>query len=166
MKHDSQPHDSSWGHVALMAIFIVATLAFLYDTLRQSRQLENIIVVLPVSVIVLLLCAYQLFKAFRNRPVRAGDRAIDTRQEADTGARKGLSASARIGLLMTLLGLYVLGLIYFLFDVSTFLFMWLALLVQGERRYVFSFVYSLLLSLFVIWSLTRMMPFPVETLLF
>lgn len=165
MKPDPQPREAQWGHLALMAVFILATGAFLYDTLSQSWRLDNIIVILPVSILVLLLCAWQIFGIIR---MRSGGHAnlASAQSPKDDASASETSALVRIGLFMGVLGLYVLGLIYFYFDVSTFLFVWLALWVQGEKRYIFGTIYALLLSLLVIWGIKQMVPFPFETLLF
>ena len=67
---------------------------------------------------------------------------------------------------MGLLGLYLMGLIYVAFDLATFLFIWLSLVFQGERRKVVAFVYALLFALGVTWCLKLMVPFPFTTLFF
>ena len=67
---------------------------------------------------------------------------------------------------MGLLGLYVVGLIYVAFDIATFLFIWLSLLMQGEQRKFLAFFFALLFAVGVTWCLKLMVPFPFTTMFF
>ena len=157
---DERPHPSrAWGHAAFMALFIVATALFLWDTLQESTRLENLIVIGPVAVFVIGLCSWRLI------------RSLAVSGSADPGpasARLPVSFSdrARVPLFMLLLALYVAGLAYAWFDVATLVFVFLALLVQGERRVVLALAYAAGLAVCVTWGLQQMVSFPFDTLFF
>ena len=157
-----------WGHLGLLAIFSLATLVFLYDTLSESFRLENVIVILPISLLVILLCAVQTvsyFRRSRSESSIVNDQNLAGQMVAVESGKQVLKQS-RVPVFMALLGLYVLGLIYVAFDLSTFLFLFFALWLQGEKRLVFGAIYSAVLALALTWGLRYMVPFPFPTVFF
>jgi len=157
-----------WGHLALLGIFVLATVAFLYDTLSKSFRLENVIVILPVSALLLLLCAVQVYRAFsleRHEKQDASGSTVEV-QSDDEQTSTSRWAAYRVAWFMLLLGAYILGLAFVAFDLSTALFIFLALIIQGERRLWFGAMYAIVLAVALTWGLTHMVPFPFPSLLF
>lgn len=168
MKQSSVATRLNVGHLGLLLLFVVGTLVFLTDTLSQSFRLENVIVILPVSALVIVLCVVQAIRhVFKREPI--GGEANDSSQldlSPTNTDPPSLRDQFKIPLFMVLLGVYILGLIYVAFDLSTFLFLFLALVIQGEKRLVFGAVYSFALAWALTWGLKYMVSFPFNTLFF
>lgn len=161
-----------WGHIGLLALFILGTLIFLYNTLSESFRLENVIVILPVSALVIVLCMVQVIgQVSRARALRSAalDSSADQENSIETApelAPKRWKDWVRVPAFMALLGLYILGLIYVAFDLSTFLFLLLSLWLQGEKNLWFAALYAAFLAGALTWGLTYMVPFPFPTFFF
>jgi len=168
MRKTSSKVGLDWGHVGLLGLFVLGTLVFLYDTLSESFRLENVIVILPVSALVIVLCVVQMVRQVlrrRAQPLVAKDIDTDQQGSADANPKRWIEL-VKVPAFMSLLGLYILGLIYVAFDLSTFLFLFLALWLQGEKRLVFGAIYAAVLALALTWGLTYMVPFPFPTVFF
>lgn len=172
MNKASTKTGSDWGHIGLLALFILGTLVFLYDTLSESFRLENVIVILPVSALVIVLCVVQVIgQVSRARALRSAalDSSADQENSIETApepAPKRWKDRVRVPAFMALLGLYILGLIYVAFDLSTFLFLLLSLWLQGEKHLWFAALYAAFLAGALTWGLTYMVPFPFPTFFF
>lgn len=170
MNKDAVKTAPDWGHLGFLALFVLATVVFLSDTLSESFRLENIIVILPVSILVLVLCLVQAVRQLRHRPLAAGQ-VLDSALQTPTPnwpikVTEPWYIRMRIALFMTLLGLYLLGLIYVAFDLATFLFLFLALVLQREKRLLVGGLYAAFLAYALTWGLKHMVSFPFPTLLF
>lgn len=176
MNKASTKTGSDWGHIGLLALFILGTLVFLYDTLSESFRLENVIVILPVSALVIVLCVVQVIgQVSRARALRSAalESSADQKNSikpapelAPEPAPKRWKDRVRVPAFMALLGLYILGLIYVAFDLSTFLFLLLSLWLQGEKHLWFAALYAAFLAGALTWGLTYMVPFPFPTFFF
>jgi len=166
MKQPSIVTSVKFGHLGLLLLFVVGTLFFLTDTLSQSFRLENVIVILPVSAFVIFLCVVQAIRQVATRRLDdapTNDAAGNDKSNANISAQT-FRERFKIPLFMVLLGFYILGLIYVAFDLSTFLFLFFSLVIQGEKRLVFGSIYSLALAWALTWGLKYMVSFPFKTL--
>jgi len=172
MNKASTKISSDWGHIGLLALFILGTLVFLYDTLSESFRLENVIVILPVSALVIVLCSVQVIRQVLRTKSQRGDAlgpSLDHKKIEELAAEiapKRWIESVRIPAFMVLLGLYILGLVYVAFDFSTFSFLFLALWLQGEKHLLFGAIYAAFLAWALTLGLSYMVPFPFPTLFF
>jgi hypothetical protein len=163
---------SDWGHIGLLALFILGTLVFLYDTLSESFRLENVIVILPVSALVIVLCVVQGIRQVaraKSQRVDAHGSSLDQKKTEELAPEKSPKRwidSVKIPAFMVLLGLYILGLVYIAFDLSTFLFLFFALWLQGEKHLLFGAIYAAFLAWALTLGLTYMVPFPFPTMFF
>lgn len=167
MTKNTQERQSDRGHLALMGLFIIATCSFLYDTLAESFRLENVIVILPVSLLVIVLCLVQVKRHVAAAKLRSNAELVSDGESIDTDVPvDAFLTRFRIPLFMALLGCYILGLLYFAFDISTFLFLFGALVLQREKHLIFGALFCAALSIALTWGLKHMVSFPFPTMLF
>lgn len=134
----------------LAVLFILAGLAATYaiDAYRASAHILNLILVLPVTVIVLLLCAIQF--------VVAAPRIREPDNEAEP-VRQILPV-------MLLFVAYVISLEWLGFDVGTFIFIAAFLWLHGERRWPWVIGYALAFATLLALFFSMMLPYPMPML--
>jgi hypothetical protein len=172
-------YQCDWGHIGFLIALLFAISFFLTDAFLASRKAENLMMILPVSLIGIGICLWQIRLSVVPRvsdlsdPGRTHQSALNNPSAAPVSGDAAAEPASqtrlfkyRVPIFMGLLGLYLMGLIYVAFDLATFLFIWLSLVFQGERRKVVAFVYALLFALGVTWCLKLMVPFPFTTLFF
>ena len=135
----------------LLVLLVLAGLVTLYgyDAYQASSEVLNLIMVLPVTVIVLVLCLVQFVIELRDARTEASERESVT----DVAPVIGLFA------------VYVLTLEWLGFDVGTTLFVASFLMLQGERRWHWLAGYSISLGFGLAWFFSAMLPYPMPMLL-
>ena len=144
----------NWGHLALLSVIAAVVVAYLLDARGVSVSLENLLFVQPGAVLALVLCALVLPQCFRR--VAAGD-------EVSVAARDRAEERARLintGLLTVLFGAFATSLETVGFDVACWVFLCLALVVCGERRWWVVLLFATLFTLVLIAGFRRLIPFP------
>jgi len=165
----SRPHAARGSERAadLTVLGLLAGFVLLYcvDAVRASTAVLNLILVLPVSVLVLALCAVQFVLSVTadKRAARHGaglatsprvegpERAL----EGGTGATSDLGALTAAGLF----SLYVLTLPWLGFDIGTMLFLGAFLRLQGERRWLWLVGYSIAFGMALSYAFSRLLPY-------
>jgi len=122
---------------------------YLYDAVRASKQILNLIFVLPVGIIVLLLCVVQMGVSVT---------CTDHQEKSDEPFNSVLPA-------MALFAGYVLSLAWLGFDFGTSLFIGMFLWRQGERRWPWLVGYSVFFGFLLSFFFARMLPYPMPMLL-
>lgn len=121
-----------WGHLSLVLFFAGVTIAYFIDAWAASASLRNLVLLLPVSVLSLILCALIAVDIVRLRGREAGE---TTRDEGAVEAEPGsLIERYKPAVLMALFTLYILTLPWLGFDVGSAVFVAAALVLDGERR--------------------------------
>ncbi|MGE4218735.1 MAG: tripartite tricarboxylate transporter TctB family protein [Alphaproteobacteria bacterium] len=146
----------AWGHVALLIAVAMVVIWYLRDTYTASHQIGNLVFVLPVSVIALALCAVVLVQTVRGR----------AEEEADAVVPKSRIERYGAGLMMALFALFVLGSDRIGFDVCAYLFIALAILVQGEKRPLMVLGYPALFVAIITYGFKAVVPVPMPTVFF
>jgi hypothetical protein len=134
----------------LAVLVVLATLAlfYCYDAVTASTHIYNLIMVVPLTVIVVVLCVVQFISRLRgSSPPPPAEKVTDV-----------LPA-------MILFSAYVLSLNWLGFDVGTALFVAGFLWMQGERRPGWLLGYSLSFALVLTTFFAKMLPYPMPTLL-
>ncbi|MDO9024439.1 hypothetical protein [Zwartia sp.] len=157
MKKFLSKYQCDWGHISFLVALLLIISLYLTDAIMASRKAENLMMILPVSLIGIGICLWQ---------IRLSARPRTSTSQSESAQTETYLFKYRVPIFMGLLGLYLLGLIYVAFDVATFLFIWLSLLMQGEQRKVLAFFYALLFAVGVTWCLKLMVPFPFTTMFF
>lgn len=134
----------------LLVLLVLASLVILYalDAYGASSDVLNLILVLPVTAIVLLLCSLQFFIEIR----------------ADKSAAPSRESIAGVAPVMGLFAGYVLTLQWLGFDIGTMLFLASFLYLQGERRWYWLLGYSISLSFALAMFFSAMLPYPMPML--
>ena len=135
--------------LAVVVLLAALVALYCYDALQASRSIYNLILVLPVTVVVLLLCLIQLFVGLKVPPVN--------RQKAEP--------VADILPAVALFAAYILTLPWLGFDVGTFLFLAVFLRVHGERRVAWLLGYSISFASIVSLFFSLMLPYPMPLLI-
>ncbi|MDH3265814.1 MAG: tripartite tricarboxylate transporter TctB family protein [Gammaproteobacteria bacterium] len=135
----------------LSVLLVLAGLVVLYgiDSIQASTHVLNLILVLPVTVAVLVLCAIQF--------------VIDVpqlRQPAQD--RKSVS---HVFPVMALFAAYVISLEWLGFDVGTFVFLVAFLWLHGERRWPWLFGYAISFAALMVLFFSTMLPYPMPMLI-
>lgn len=142
--------------LTLAGFFLLLSCWYLTDAYRASSSTENLLLILPASIVVIALCLWiigrTLYEAMQNRAQESEEEKPERKQVSVFGA-------------MCILAGFVLSMDWIGFDVATFLFMVALMFLQGERRPFwlgcFPLVFAVLVSLFFEY----MIPYPMPMLL-
>ena len=134
----------------LFVLLVLASLVALYcvDAVRASRSIYNLILVLPVTGLVLLLCLAQFV---------IGVPRIRTAEEEREPVGHVIPVVA-------LFAAYILSLHWIGFDVGTLLFLAVFLWLHGERRWPWLLGYSISFAFLVSIFFSKMLPYPMPML--
>ena len=132
-------------------LLVLASLALLYcyDAISASTHIYNLIMVVPLTGLVVVLCAVQF--------------AVRLRTPAP--AATGIEPVSDVLPVMALFAAYVASLNWIGFDAGTALFVGIFLWRQGERRLGWLLGYALSFALLMTTFFARMLPYPMPTLL-
>lgn len=167
--------------LTVLAVLVAFVIVYCADAVRASTDVLNLILVLPVSVVVLVLCAVQfVLSAAAPRETGGRDRdaaeppANESRPAPEVaGAVPGTSgaplrtrpeARGEIGVAAELYGaglfaVYVLTLPWLGFDLGTALFLAVFLRMRGERRWTWLAAYSIAFALALSFTFSRLLPY-------
>jgi putative tricarboxylic transport membrane protein len=157
----------SYGHVAFLVAIAGYAIWRLIDAREASTSFQNLLLIEPVVVVLLLLVAVIAVGLFRAGPEQAPVEAEPADPDAppeDTppmdDRRNVLRAFGAMGLTAAFLALVpFLGL-----DVATALFIATALLVQGERRPAMVLGVALIFGFGLVHAFKAILPTPIPTL--
>lgn len=135
--------------LVVLIVLMFFAVSYGVDAWQASTHVYNLILVLPLTVLVTLLCLVQLVLEFFGK-VSAKPRdavAVDT------------------FLVVALFTIYVLTLGVIGLDVGTMLFVAVFLWIRGERRVAWLLGYSISLSFSLAWFFSKMLPYPMPMLI-
>ena len=134
----------------LVVLLVLASLATAYgiDSYSASTEILNLILVLPLTIIVLVLCLIQFVVELRD----------------STSTPPARESIADVGPVIGLFAAYVLSLNWLGFDVGTALFVAAFLWFHGERRLPWLLGYSIALGFALALFFSAMLPYPMPML--
>lgn len=155
-----------WGHLVFLCIIGGAVLWYLLDTISVSTSVHNLLLVAPLSVLALALCVTITPQCFRRvgqaETWRGGGMA-------ELGASELRSSDLRqllpIGSVAVSLGAYVVLLEIIGFDIATWAFTLVVMIICGERRPLPLALYPLMVAGVLIAGFRALLPFPMYTLI-
>jgi hypothetical protein len=157
-----------WAHLAFLLIIGCATLWYLCDAISVSTSVDNLLLVAPLSVVALALvgtlaiqCVSLNGKTTRYKPKDGGTKDMGASELRSNDVR----SLTRIGSVAAALGAYVFLLNVIGFDVSTWIFVTIVMLICGERRPLALIIYPLAVAVILIGGFRLMLPFPMHTLI-
>jgi hypothetical protein len=139
---------SKLSDVAVLVVLAGLVVIYGVDSVRASTHILNLVLVLPVTVIVLILCVFQFAVEMR-------------RNDEDIGSRDAVKPVLPV---MALFAAYVLSLEWLGFDVGTFVFLLAFLWVHGERRWPWLVGYAVSFSSLMALFFSKMLPYPMPML--
>ncbi len=132
-----------WADLLVLFALAAFTVWYLINSWSASSSTENLIFILPISIVSLLMCGIECIKLLRKKqPQEKSDPIGNT------------------FFIMVLFAAYVLSLETLGFDLGTVLFIALFLLLQGERRIFWLLAYSVVFGALVAIFFSEMLPYP------
>ena len=122
---------------------------YLCDAYNASSHFANLILILPVSILVLVLCLIEFVSQLRGSHAPPPD----------------LDPIASMLPVIFLFIAFVLSLEWLGFDVGTFVFIAAFLWIHGERRIIWILAYSISFALLMSIFFSAMLPYPMPMLL-
>ena len=148
-----------WGHLAFLAFVSAVVLAYLFDARGVSVKVNNLLLVEPAAIIALILVACVLPQCFRRNDLAPG-KAVAEDPAIATQALNETRELAKVGALAALLGIFSFFLEQIGFDVATFLFIAIGLVICGERRAWVIALFSAAFTVFVVYGYSTLVPYP------
>ena len=122
---------------------------YLFDAYSASSHFANLILILPVSILVLVLCLIEFISQLRGLHEPPPD----------------LDPIASMLPVILLFVAFVLSLEWLGFDVGTFAFICAFLWLHGERRIIWILAYSISFALLMSLFFSAMLPYPMPMLI-
>ncbi|WP_417847090.1 tripartite tricarboxylate transporter TctB family protein [Thalassospira povalilytica] len=146
----------SLSHLAFL-LLVAATAVFLnWSAISASTKLYNLIVVVPVGIAVTLLVIGIIVKNL-----------LGTEKAPQQDPAEQLAKQRTTLVDLVLLGFFAMlcfGLTTVGFDIATFLFVWVGIVIGGERRWWLPPLYAALFTLFLVEGFGSLFPFPMPLL--
>jgi len=141
-----------YGDLLVLMALAGFTLWYLMDAIRVSSTVQNLLLILPLSVIILVIVALEVVLRLKKRTLlyRLEDDAEPLHQTLPV---VGLFAA------------YVISLEVIGFDVATVLFITAFLVLKGERKWLLLGGYSLVFGFGVAFFFAQMLPYPMHMLI-
>lgn len=135
--------------LAVLALLAGLVALYCFDAINASTDILNLILVLPVTLIVLLLCFAQFVLSVpKLRSPEAGHEPV-----------------SGVAVVVGLFAAYVLSLHWLGFDIGTALFLAAFLWLHGERRWQWLLGYSIGLAFALSLFFSKMLPYPMPLLI-
>jgi len=151
---------ADWGHLLFATIILIASVWYFFDARQASNSPYNLIMIAPCVAAIVVVYIITLVLEIRISHIDSAP-ASPERVVMDWLD----PASVRNVTMMALLILYVLTLEHLGFEIATFFFISLSLIMQGERRYVRVVIFAILFSTITTWLLTSLSLSPIPTVL-
>jgi hypothetical protein len=148
---------AEWGHIAFVSAIAITCLIYVLDTLSVSHHVNNIILVVPASGLILLLCVWVLISGISIRKV-SPDVSNGQEQAISLEDKKALAKSIA---LMALTGVYVAIIEFVGLDIASFAYLIVILVLLGERRPIFVLCYALIFTFIVVGGTGALIPYPI-----
>lgn len=163
MRVGNKEYIVDWQHLAFLALIAGGIAWYLLDARSVSLATNNLLLVQPLSLFGLLLCAFILPQCVRraDQPVEAQDEDVDPVGMSQPEEARELLHIAALALA---LGVMIFTIPYLGFDVCLLAFAAVAMAVCGERRPWALLLYPLLVTLCAVYGFRLLMPYPMETL--
>ncbi len=152
-----------WTHLVFVTLLAAWVLWYWLDARSVSLSVNNLLLLQPLSIFVLLMYLAILPQCFR----RADAEAEPEAPEVDDPLAPKLPTEAveliRVALLGVALGVMVFSLNLVGFDIAIWLFALATMVICGERRPVPLVVYPLAVAIVTVYGFRALMPYPMVT---
>ena len=163
MRIRGHQYSVDWLHLAFVTLIAAATLWYLLDARSVSLSINNLLLVQPLAIFLLLMYLLIVPQCFR----RADAAEEPVRKAAEDPLAPALPTEwkelRRVGLLEIALGVFVFTLDIVGFDVGIYLFALVTMAICGERRPIPLAVYPVCVALVTVYGFRALMPYPMVT---
>lgn len=161
-----------WGHLIVLLLIGGATSWYIMDARSVSTDTNNLLLIQPLAVVVLILIAVIVPQCFHYADPAAGtvdpaaaDKAKDVKpadlmQIALPTERAAVLKMISMG---GLLGLFVFSLQPLGFDIAIVLFCAIGMAICGERRPLPLIAFPVIVTLVTVYGFKALMPYPMIT---
>jgi putative tricarboxylic transport membrane protein len=146
-------------HVAFVSAIVGFCTWYLFDARIASTNVQNLLLVEPAAIVVLVLYVVTLRDAVTVERLGSPRPSVSPREQLTPHFRRRIFGA------MALLGLYVLTMAAIGFDLATFLYVLATLRLLGERRLTVLLLVPLLFCAIVIYAFGTLLSLPVPLLL-
>jgi len=161
MRIRNREYTVDWAHLAFIAVIAAYVAWYLLDARSVSLARNNLLLLQPLALFILLFCAIVVRQCFRR---------ADAKVEEEIEEEDPLAPTLPIGrelLRVGLLGLAFGAMVFLLntigFDIAIWLFALAAMLLCGERRPLALIIYPLAVAVCGIYGFKALMPYPMPT---
>lgn len=162
MRFGNHRYRVDWGHLLVVAMIATICAVYLRDTLATSTNINNILFVLPASIIALILCVAILPQLVRRMDMGTTVRDTESDEKPATETWRDLGW---IALLVVCFGLFVYSLERIGFDVASWWFITAGLFICGERRPLVLVLYPLIAATCIVLAFKALIYYPMFTLI-
>lgn len=168
MRHSNQKVHVEWGQLAFATFIAVVAAYYLYDITSVSMNINNIILVVPLTIIILGLYVVLAWKCVRVDVAPVAETAAPVEHEDPQMQDKPQTRGdmIRAAVLLAGVGVYVSFYQLIGLDVATFAFMVAAMFLLGVQGKVLIAVYASIFTVVVIGGAHLLLPYPMPMALF
>jgi len=150
--------EADWGHIMLATAMAAVSVWYFLDARDASQSIYNLILIVPCAAAIVALYIVTLILEIRIY-------AANSQHAVQEQSLKNLlqPAAIRNASMMVLLILYVLMMEPLGFEIASFLFIGLSLLLQGEQRFGRVIIFSILFSALATWLISTLSFTPIPT---
>jgi hypothetical protein len=152
-----------WPHLVFVTLLAVFVIWYWSDTRSVSLSINNLLLVQPLAIFVLLMYLVIVPQCFRRAD------AVDEPEAptADDPLAPALPTEARelarVAMLGLALGIFVFSLNTLGFDIAIWTFALATMVICGERRPIPLVVYPLAVAVICVFGFRALMPYPMVT---
>lgn len=159
-----QQYHVDWLHLAFVTTMAAFVLWYLLDARSVSLSINNLLLVQPLSITLLILYVFIAVQCVRRADAEPAAEAAPLDDPLQPKLPEG-RALARVAMLGVALGVFVFTLKTVGFDVGILVFSLVTMLICGERRPLFLVLYPLIVTLVTVYGFRALMPYPMVTAL-
>lgn len=146
-------------HAVLLGLIMSVTAFVLWSSTQASTKLQNLVVLVPVSVVLVLACLAIIAVSLGHRPSPG--------QMAETAQSEEPSPETSIwGDIILLAGfcIFCVLLTRIGFDLATFLFVWAGVVLSGGKGLWQPPLFAAIFTVVLVYGFGSLFPYPMETM--
>lgn len=156
MKH--QKISVNWTYLLFILAIVLGCLMYLVDAIQSSASIQNLMLVVLAVFLVLVLSVLQIFESITiNKSKTDEDTQVEKKK---TGTSTGFVLT-----FFAVFAAYLVGIYYIGFDIPTFAFMLVSIILHGERRLLYIVIYPALYTYMIVSGMKLLLSFPIPTVI-
>lgn len=146
----------STSHLVFLVLVSASAVFLNWSAISASPTLFNLIIIAPSGVLVIALAAFLFIKS------------NETQTQEENSDVKQAEKKALLGdiTLLAVFAIFCLSLTTIGFDIATFLFVWLGIMLGGERNWFIPPIFSAIFTFALAKGFGSLFPFPMPLMVF